>query len=423
MILVGAIALWLAMVLAGWTMIASAAAVRTGRADLALSGYRALLASGIAIGCGVAGVVRAVTVGEFRMIDVQLVAGRSGLPSVQTALLMSASWWWMLVLLLLAIGTGFAERPSAQRGTARVSAGRVGVVGAALLVGLVLSREWFDPYEVGVVSAAALGVLDEPRGISWALHRWLAAGGVALVAWCVAAVSARLLMRRTPAPPAATTVTAWIASTLALVAGWWWRYAIDGAIDVRSAHWSLRIALVCWGVATVLLTLLPGRAVRAGLLSRVLRWSGATSVVLGMIAQDRARTERIELPASVARRTSDLFGASWTLTSQGASYFVRDGVESLLLAIALQRGSTREGIVTTEQRRYPVGNDAPPPDRVFRGVHRGLAQDLFVKLDGSSGRDVAVVELRFVPGVSLVWIGSAMLLLGMVSTVRRREGA
>jgi hypothetical protein len=185
----------------------------------------------------------------------------------------------------------------------------------------------------------------------------------------------------------------------------------------------LRIALVSWGVATVLLTLLPARAVRAGLLSRVLRWSGATAVVLGMIAQDRARTERIELPASVARRTSDLFGTSWTLTSQGASYFVRDGVESLLLAIALQRGSTREGIVTTEQRRYPAGNDEPPPDRVFRGVHRGLMQDLFVKLDGSSGRDVAVVEIKFVPGVNLVWIGSAMLLLGMASAVRRREGA
>jgi hypothetical protein len=223
MILVGAIALWLAMVLAGWTMIASAAAVRTARADLALSGYRALIATGIAIVCGVAGVVRAVAIGEFRMIEVQLVAGRSELPTVQTALLMSASWWWMLVLLLIAMGAAFAERPSARLGEERLSAGRVGVAGAALLVGLMASRQWFDPYLVGVASAAALGVLDEPRGLTWAMHRLMTAGSVALVVLCGAAAGARVLMRRAAAPPATVMVMAWIASTLALVAGWAFR--------------------------------------------------------------------------------------------------------------------------------------------------------------------------------------------------------
>jgi hypothetical protein len=419
MILAGAIALWLALLLAAWAMLASIAAVRSWRSDLAQSGYRALVGCALALACGVVGLQRAVASGEFRMMEVQYTAGQSDL-SVATGLLTPA-WWWLQLLLLLALIAAVIDRPSATRSAARVAAARVGIVGGMLLVGLVVGRLWLDPYRVGVVTAEMAQVLDDPRGVAFAVHRVLTAIGVAAVAWSISAIAARHVLRRSSSISSSPVVTTWMISTVALVTGWWWRYAIDGSVDVRSGHWSLRVALVCWGVSTVLLTLLPPRVVRAGRISYGLRWAGAITVLIGMLAQDRGRVERIELPASVARRTTDLFGTSWTLTSQGASYFVRDGVESLLLAIALQRGATREGIVTTEQRRYPTGSDAPPPDRVLRGVHRGLAQDLFVELAGSNGRDVAVVELRFVPAVNLVWCGSVLLLLGMVSAMQQRE--
>lgn len=425
MILVGALSFWLALLLASWSTLVSSVGARMQRADLVISGQRAMALTAIALVLASAGVWQAIRVGEFRMVEVQRVA--AGTPSSSdavaalSALLVTPSLWLLSTLTVLSIVAALLGRLPLTAGAPRVDAAQRALLGGALSMGLLGSALWLAPYQATLGVASVLdGVEGDARTPAFVMHRITLAIGAAIVVYAIGCLVARQLLRRQTSPAAPMLVAGWLVMSMALGAGWWWRYAIDGVVDVRSGHWSLRVALVGWGVATIGLTLLPRATMRLSMASRAVVWGGVLLAGAGLLAQDWARVQTMELPASTARPVADAFGARWTMISQGASYFVRDGYESLLLAIALQRGTQRAGLVTTEQRRYSPGPGEAPPDQVLRGVHRGIAQDLFVRLAGSSGRDVAVVEVRFVPGVNLLWLGLGLVGIGLTPLTRRR---
>ncbi len=423
MILLGSLSFWLALLMVGWTTLVSTVGVRAARADLIESGARALGLSAAALACALGGVLYAAWASD------PAVAVATSLAWIEAPLARTVrTLAYVRDVWLLAVASGFALAVvvATRRGSAhhhpRRDAATQAIAGGALCVLLVTGAQAWSPYlnvpaRVNIdptLDAAALGVV-------FVGHRLLLAAALVLVALhVVCAVAARWQRRRLIAA-GPLSVWAWTVATLAVLAGWWWRYPIDGVVLLASREWSVRTAIVVWGVATVALVAAIGAMPRKLPPLRALRWLGGLLVVGGAVGQVLAKESLVEMPQATPRSVRDAIGGTWTFTNQGASFFNRENYQVLALAIDLKRGAERVGLVTTEQRRYATMGDVETPDRVVQGLHRGALQDLFVAVSGSNGPGVALVTARFVPGTSLLFLGGLLLVLGVLPLAASRS--
>ncbi|MCU0635737.1 MAG: hypothetical protein MUE41_12750 [Gemmatimonadaceae bacterium] len=415
MILLGTLSFWLALLMACWTTLVSTVGVQTRRADLVDSGARAMALAAVFLVLALLGTATA----AWRSDPVVAVATTLAwmeppVVRVVRTIAYAREMWMLLLATLVALTAWLATRDDARIVRRRAAATRA-TAGALLVLFLGAGAWQWSPYLSTPASIVVDPTLDAPSlDAAFVLHRWGVALGVALVSVYLARVVAVRWQQAPFVGARASAARAWIASMMALACGWWWRYPQDGMVLLASREWSLRVAVVAWSIATVALVVTSsGTRRRVGVVSLV-RWMGGLCLLIGVVGQVLVKESVVELPPTTPRTVRDAMGKSWRFTNQGASFFARDNYQVLALAIDLTRGGTRLGLVTTEQRRYTsMGDGAEPPDRVVRGLRRGLLQDLFVAVSGSNGPGVAIVTARFVPGTSLLFAGAALLVLGV----------
>jgi hypothetical protein len=151
---------------------------------------------------------------------------------------------------------------------------------------------------------------------------------------------------------------------------------------------------------------LPARLAHTGVVGLAL-WAAG-----GLLARDETRT----LTTGGRATVRDAFGRDWTVTSQGASFFNRVDHQLVAVSVELRRGSRRVGFVSTEQRQYgnTLGETAWPP-HVVPALVRGVAQETQVALAGTGGRDAAILVIRFRPFAAALWLGGALLGVGLLA--------
>jgi cytochrome c biogenesis factor len=227
--LVGELALWVALLMAGWAAFASALTVRLARPELGESGRRALVVVAGALAVSVAAIVVALQREELSLALVAATTSHVLAPPLRVASLWGAPAGTTLVgALLVALGL----LPLARRGAPR--APRVVATSAALLLLplAVLCAAWYPFERLAWTAPEGAGLdprLHHPLAIVQPLLRLagfaLVAQGAALAAAAVAARDAGTGWWR-EARRALT--LAWLVLGVAILAGAWWGYSTFG---------------------------------------------------------------------------------------------------------------------------------------------------------------------------------------------------
>jgi cytochrome c biogenesis factor len=178
--------------------------------------------------------------------------------------------------------------------------------------------------------------------------------------------------------------------------------------------------LVIGGVGLALVALVGLIASRRGPSARAQRGGklllvGATLMSAGLLASHwrRDRTHAIDIGQVVS--TTDPFGTSWRFTSQGLSSYQEPDHTVLAVGVFAVHGTTRVGLLTSQQRQYFDANDAEtfaPSTTV--GSATTWRETVSLGFLGPIDRTTAAVRIAFVPLVSLLWLGVASSCLGMV---------
>jgi cytochrome c-type biogenesis protein CcmF len=110
---------------------------------------------------------------------------------------------------------------------------------------------------------------------------------------------------------------------------------------------------------------------------------------------------------------TDPYGQTWGFTNQGVSEF--DQLNRLVTGVTL--GVTRDGasmgILTSEKRQYFDSRRMPTFEPVTEvGIIESARQDVYLVFVGTTGDQVAEVNIRFNPLVWWVWLGGAIMALG-----------
>ncbi|MBM3907141.1 MAG: hypothetical protein FJ363_03570 [Gemmatimonadetes bacterium] len=103
-------------------------------------------------------------------------------------------------------------------------------------------------------------------------------------------------------------------------------------------------------------------------------------------------------------RAADAFGSLWMIALEGVSRVGRQDVISSVLALRASAGGTTRGYLTAEVRTLFARSSGQPVDQFDRaGTSAGVLQDLRVDVREANTAD-AVLDVRFVPGASLLWL-------------------
>jgi hypothetical protein len=124
-------------------------------------------------------------------------------------------------------------------------------------------------------------------------------------------------------------------------------------------------------------------------------------------------------------RVVDAFGKPWTIALEGVSRVGRQEVISSVLALRASSGGKARGYLTAEVRTLFARSSGQPVDQLdLAGISAGLLQDLRVDVREANTAD-AVLDVRFVPGASLVWllivIAALAALVAALAPGRRAE--
>ncbi|PRY94621.1 cytochrome c-type biogenesis protein CcmF [Hasllibacter halocynthiae] len=210
---------------------------------------------------------------------------------------------------------------------------------------------------------------------------------------------------------------------------WWWRTdgPVLGLVAVGVATWLIGASLAEWA-GRVKLFADPGAALRrARSLPRaahgmMLAHVGVGVLILGATASTAWKEEAL---AFAAPGTSvEVAGYTVTMTDRvrvdGPNWIADRGV------LSVSRGGEAIGDLTAERRFYPAANRWTTESGILR---RGFS-DLYVTVTEAVNEDAAggarVLRAVYEPWVNLLWIGSAMLVVGgalSLSDRRLRVGA
>lgn len=161
----------------------------------------------------------------------------------------------------------------------------------------------------------------------------------------------------------------------------------------------------------------------AGLAVRARRVTHAALLVAGaaLVGAGFPRTAEIALQEGGRQPVTDRFGTSWSLSLEGVSRVGRDAVIADVVAVRAAVNGRGRAFVAPEVRSLFSGAGNTPTDQLaLSGIAAGLAQDLRVDVRDVSPAD-AVVTVRFIPGVSWLWIaGAAAVIATLVAAFAGR---
>ena len=432
MILVGELALWVALLMAAWGAIVSFAGAGADREELVASGERAVFATFACVVLATSGVLIALVTSDFSLAYVAshttanlpvgykvtaLWAGRAG-----------AVLLWTLILSTCA-AVAVATTP---RRDWPITPYLVGTLSVILLLFLALLCLRDRPYErIAPILAEGRGMPPALQNPATALHRPSLYVGYAAATIPLAFAIAALLVRRIDDAWRVTVrrwaTVSWFFLTVGIVIGMW-RADLEPARHQRWAwdpigSWAFGLWL---GVAIVgYLTAnhsgdrrltasgredAPhGARVRIG--ARIASVAGVI-VLAGLGGTTFSRAHDVSLRSGEAATLVDPFRRSWTFTSQGVSDFPERNRAVEAVALRVTRNGRSHGIISSERRQYVDSRGAATFEPALEaGIDHSLLQDRYVLLRDVVG-DRADLRIAFHPLRVWVWLGAFALAIG-----------
>ncbi len=432
MILVGELALWIALLMAAWGAIVSFAGASTDRAELVASGERALFAAFACLVLATAGLLVALVTSDFSFAYVASFTTANLPVGYKIAALWAGHAGALLVWTLVLSTCGALAVAANQTRNRPLMPYVIGTLSIVLLCFLALLCFRVSPYErMAPIPAEGRGMFPELQNPASALHAASVFLGYAATTIPVAFAIAALVVRRVDdewgyAVQRWVTIS-WFFLTVGILAGMWWAYVEPARHEkwawdpIRS--WALfpwlGVAIVWYLVATrqpdLRVTQRDGRRAPRG--KRVRRGTyiasaGAIVFVLALAGIPFSRERDVSLASGEVITLVDPFRRTWTFTSQGVSDFpeLNRGVEAVALRVT--RNASAHALISSERRQYMDSRGAPTFDPSLEsGVDHSLLQDTYVVLTNVVG-DRADVRIAFHPLRVWVWIGGIAIAIG-----------
>jgi cytochrome c-type biogenesis protein CcmF len=267
-ILVGELALWVALLMAAWGAIVLLSGGSAARPELIASGERALYATFACVVLATAGLLVALTTSDFSFAYVASVTS-ANLPLAYKVVALWAGQAGMLLLWTLALSMCAAIAVATGRGRNRVVMPYVGgTLSLVLLFFLALLCLAANPYErLASIPAEGRGMHPGLQNPAMAVHPpALYLGYVATTipfAFAVGALLARQLDDDWRVAVRRWGSVSWFFMTTGIIAGMWWAYVEPH----RGASWALNsvanLSVVPWLAMTTFLWLAPSLETRA----------------------------------------------------------------------------------------------------------------------------------------------------------------
>ena len=378
MILIGELALWVALLMAAWSAITSFAGGKAGRADLILSGERGIYATCVLTVAAAAGLWTALLTHDFsfRYVAEHTTAN---LPVIYSF----AAFWagqsgalllWSLLLVLCSAMTVFRNRKSDPELMPYVT----GTLATILLLFLSAICLEANPYErLDWIPPEGVGMNPRLQNAGMVVHQpslYLGYVSTAIpFAFGIAALATRRLDERWLAEVRRWSLVSWVFLSTGIMVGMWWTYIEPGSSSSWALHAVKNGSLVVWLTTTAFLCAIA-IAERRGMISQ---WS----VVLA------ASSFFVAMPGMTMMRISGLSGVQSFVRSPIGTWFT-----GVLVVAAVFTGY----LVITR----------------LRTVHQDAALDVIAR---PAARNLQAY------GKYVVSVGAALLLLGVGGAALRKN--
>jgi hypothetical protein len=302
---------------------------------------------------------------------------------------------------------------------------RTGAAGARHALGITMaslcllgSSAWFEP---GPGPAAAIPPFAQHA--SAAVAPLLALVSLTVLGWaCVSAYTLRASGR-------GAFHVAWILATGAIASEQLARSALGIGPRDAIALGSASSGLVLWLVAGALLHDrlrrrlfgTGGRPERSRGAARLVH-AGSACVVASFALHAIAARSNVVLPPGQPVEVMDAFRRPWQLVNQGVSRFDEEGVEVTSLAVEVHSPGGRTTLLTPEIREYHgLDGQHLASGIVHRKSTRGPLQAMRLLFTETDSLEAGRVRVTFLPLPVLWSIGVALLLLGALTGLARRD--
>ncbi|HJU70041.1 MAG TPA: cytochrome c-type biogenesis CcmF C-terminal domain-containing protein [Gemmatimonadaceae bacterium] len=431
MILVGELALWIALLMAAWGAIVSFAGASADHAALVVSGERALVATFAGVVLATAGLLVALVTSDFSLAYVASFTA-ANLPIGYKIAALWADRAGALLVWTLCLSTCATIAVATNRtGDRSLMPYVAGLLSIALLVFLVLLCFYASPYQrIAPIPPEGRGMAPELQHLAMVIHPPSLSLGYAATVTPMAFALAALVTRRVDAdwayPLQRWLAIAWLFLTLGIVTGMWWEYADPG----RHERWAwnpVRSGAVVPWLGVAILGALAGRYPRLRLTPRAdesavvrkrrrggvaIAIGGAAVVVLALVGIPFSRRHTGSLGSGESATLVDPFRRTWTFTSQGVSDFPERNRAVEAIALRVTRDGASHGLISSERRQYVDSRGAAIfGPSLEAGIDHSLLQDTYVVLTNVVD-DRAEVRIAFHPFRVWVWIGGIAIAIG-----------
>jgi len=428
-ILVGELALWVALLMAAWGAIVSFAGGSGGRADLIASGERALYATFACLVLATAGLLVALVSSDFSFQYVASVTSTNLPVGYKVTALWAGQSGGMLswtLMLSMCAAIVLASTQPRHPATMPYVAGMLSVI-LAFFLGMLC----FDvnPYARVLPSAVeGRGMDPDLQHPAMALHPPTLYLGYAAAAVPFARAFAALLTRTLDdegilAARRWATVS-WFFITIGIISGMWWTYVDAGAGWRWLRDPVERASLFPWLAATAFLYFAMRRPARVQVASsgaaaarrlragRYTLCAGIVAFVIGGAGFAFRSGRDVTLGSGEAAALVDPFRREWTFTSQGMSDFpeLNRAVEAVPLRTT--RDGAPVGLIVSERREYvdSRGMRTFAPS-IEAGIDHSPLQNTYVVLTNIAGDRVSL-RIAFHPLMMWAWIGGIAIAVG-----------
>jgi cytochrome c biogenesis factor len=425
-IVVGELALWVALFLSVWGSAASFIGAKLVRPELVTSGRRAVVAAAGMVLLACLGLWAALLSHDFAL---RYVASHTTL-NTPTLYLLTAFWAGpagrMLFFALAVALCGAVAVTAERRLDATILTWITGALATLLALVLVVVCFGTYPYDrIDWVPAEGEG-LEPQLQTTLAAPYFLATYGaygaatVGLALGVVAAIGGRV-DRELFAAVRRWSIICWSLLTVGIAVRMRWSYLEPTSSGFSRPDLAQVTSAVVWALSFALLWSLRARedASRPRATRRPVRLVGALAFCVGLailvagVAASRFWTSHsVSLRPGETAELTDQFGRRWRFISQGAS---RDEqMNSLSTGVALDawRNGRHAGIISAERRQYLDSVQRPTFEPSMKpGIWSSLLLDVYAVLAGLRG-EVAELRVGFRPLVAAVWIGWILVVAG-----------
>lgn len=407
MILVGELALWVALLMAAWGAIVSFTGGRAGRPELIASGERAVHATFACVVLATTGLVVALVSSDFSFEHVASLTS-ANLP---VAYKLSALWaghagpllFWTF---LLSVCAAIVVSTSGTRNRA-LSPYVAGTLSLLLLLSLSVLCFGANPYErLAVVPPEGRGMSPHLQSPGMLVHPpslYLGYVSAAIpFAFAIAALLAGRLDDDWLDRVRRWSLFAWLALTIGVMTGMWWAYVEQDWGGSWTWDGIRNAAFLPWLTATMSLYLML-RQERSGTLKKGIVILAASSFLLAVTAAFTARGGIISGVSTFAQSAARARAAALIVgVAAGLAYLAARRLRSLRISVHIERSTRPEG-------PFPLSN------LLLMGIALSIASGTLLPLLSAARRSGKVTDGAPVDPYAVLALGLGALVLAVMA--------